>query len=58
MDTKEYAGWAVFFVAIVYVLACAARRGTRYEAKGLEWALVALLLLGAAILLPVIFGSV
>lgn len=58
MDAKEYSAKAVYAVVLLYGITYALRRGTRYEAKGLEWALVTILLVGAAILIPVFFGAI
>lgn len=44
----------VLVVAAIYAVTYVARRNTRYAAKGLEWALVAVILFLALLIIPLL----
>jgi hypothetical protein len=58
MDSKAFSSEVVLWIAAAYAIIVIVRSKTRYRARFMECVLVGLLLLVAAIFLPVYFGSI
>ena len=58
MDNKSFAVEVVLWIALAYTLLVIISWKTRHRAKFMECVLVGLLLLIAAIVIPVLFGAV